>query len=78
MTKQELRDRLTQGLEDKAGVIPLHAVMRAFAESGGDRDSAAQVLEGIRATRKEDEDTILELLDFATGFCAPAMRIWGK
>ncbi len=78
MTTQELRDRIIKGLEADAGVIALHAVMRAYAEAGGDREGAVQVVEGLRETRKDDEDTVLELLDFATGYCVPAMRIWAE
>jgi hypothetical protein len=64
-------DQPTQALRE--------AVVRA-RESGTDRDTAMAQLTALRehlaaAEREEDEDIVLEVMDFLAGWSSPHMRI---
>ncbi|RFP65016.1 hypothetical protein D0N36_10955 [Hymenobacter lapidiphilus] len=49
-----------------------------YKASGGGQEDAVHVLEELRVEMPDEEleDTVLDLMDFATGFCSPHMRIW--
>jgi len=53
-------------------------ILRSFKESGGKQEEAYSVLEEIREEDKEEpfEDRLLEVMDFASGFCPIDKRIW--
>lgn len=70
--------------ELRAGA-PLDALIRQLvdlADSGVSAEQALAMLNDIRAAvvRDQDgeevEDRVLDLMDLATGFCSPHMRIW--
>lgn len=56
----------------------LREALVEFAARGGTRAEAEAVIGQLRAqfTDEVQEDLVLELLDLATGWCAPRMRVW--
>ncbi|QDT21685.1 hypothetical protein HG66A1_34880 [Gimesia chilikensis] len=52
--------------------------LRQVKSEGFQQEKVRTTLEGLRQECKteKEEDRILELLDFVTGFCAPDNRIW--
>jgi hypothetical protein len=52
-------------------------ILREYKAEGLTQEAALATLEGLRAgLSDEDEDRILEVMDFASGFCAPRFRVW--
>lgn len=58
--------------------MDLVQILRHYKLSGGKQEHAQQTLEHLRSTinHEEQEDKILELMDFVAGFCSPHMSIW--
>jgi hypothetical protein len=75
MTADELNHSIVRALVAGASLASLHAILVQFAKAGAQAE-AIEVLERIRDTEPEFEDRVLEILDFATGFCRPEHRIW--
>jgi hypothetical protein len=71
--KQELRINLPSD-----DIRPLLSLIRQFKEHGGSRDDAYRILQELRddQSASDYEDTILELMDVVSGFCAEHLRIW--
>ena len=70
---------ISDGLKSGKTAFELRHSLKEFAADGGTRDAADRLLNEIRTAVAADEateDTVLELLDFVAGFCAPMMRVW--
>lgn len=53
--------------------------LKAFRATGGKRSDAECILNSIVADfeeQKKNTDSVRDVLDFVTGFCHPANRIW--
>jgi hypothetical protein len=73
-----LQAELQLGVENNLPLIDLWAKIKAFKEQGGQQSEALKILSALRENSQEEnqEDIILELMDFVTGFCSPHMMIW--
>lgn len=69
--KKELQTSIALG----APLGVMISILKEFKEKNGSKQKAIEVLEQLRNDTKteKEEDLILELLDFATGFCSPNM-----
>lgn len=78
MTAEELRKQVRDGVAAGQPVPELRKLLVDFACDGGRCETAQAILEELRTASEEEpaEDVLLELLDFATGFCQPELRIW--
>lgn len=78
MSDGNLRERLLARLRVTKDLAVLRQELVEFAAQGGTSHDAESVLRELRGLveSSEDEDVILELLDIASGWCAPRMRIW--
>lgn len=78
MSDGNLRERLLARLRVTKDLAVLRQELVEFAAQGGASHDAESVLRELRGLveSSEDEDVILELLDIASGWCAPRMRIW--
>ena len=55
-----------------------HAVVEGLREYGGDRARVLEDLEQLRVVARdagEDEDAILDVMDYLSGWCSPGERI---
>ena len=53
------------------------AILIEFRDKGMSADSALSTLRLLRADAGEEvEDRILEIMDIASGYCAPDLRVW--
>jgi hypothetical protein len=69
----ELRQALIEGVE-----IPLmRNILVRYRERDFPPQAVYELLDSMRVGAGEDiEDRILELMDIASGFCSPHMRVW--
>ena len=52
-------------------------VLREFKSNGGTQKDALDTLKSVREKASEQyEDRVLEVMDIASGFCAPHSKIW--
>lgn len=57
--------------------MPLWQLARDAAESGATREELIAVFEGLRdGASEEQEDRLLEILDFVVGWCSPRWRVF--
>ena len=80
----DLRTRATERLYAAAGADEpldrLSAVVKELIAEGQSRASLTDELEGLRTVlrgegREDDEDVVLEVMDFLSGWCSPHQRI---
>lgn len=74
------RELYEQALRSEQPRECLSAVVRDRVVRGERREAILTDLERLRATlqvegRDQDEDVVLEVMDFLAGFCSPQMRI---
>lgn len=50
--------------------------LQKLKKIGATQNEVYQALQELRIELPENEDVILELMDFVTGYCAVHMRIW--
>jgi hypothetical protein len=72
----DLRRLLIEAIGRRAPLQDLHALLVAFKNQGGGQQEAHDLLESMRIDASEEEDVILELMDFVVGYCSPSWRIW--
>ena len=69
-------DQFREALESENPTLALRQVVIGFRNQGIDEDTLVQALQDFRQDLNEpDEDVVLEVLDFLTGFCSSFMRI---
>jgi hypothetical protein len=75
-----VRDQLAQALCAEDPTTSLSNAVRLLVAQGQDRDSLYVELEKLRTLlegsgREADEDVVLDVMDFLSGFCSPQVRI---
>jgi len=75
-----LEDQIKRALQKQASLQMLREILCQYKQHGGTQQAAYETLEKIRGEQmaEPDEDRILELMDFVTGFCAQDQKIWDK
>ncbi|ROU05469.1 hypothetical protein [Lysobacter enzymogenes] len=65
-------------LDAAAGLDELRGWLCRYRDEGVAAAEMAGYLQALRAAAGEDasHDRLLELLDLATGFCPPPLRVW--
>jgi len=78
MTNIEFKDNIYTALQSYISLEVLVKILWSFKESGGEQAEAYSILEEIREEITEEplEDRLLEVMDFASGFCPIDKRIW--
>jgi hypothetical protein len=76
-----VRDAFISAVKDalkrQAGLAEFREILREHRDLGLTRQDACDALEGLRGGMDEStEDRVLEVLDVASGFCAPHLRVW--
>ena len=73
-----LEDQIKRALQKQVSLQMLREIVCQYKQSGGTQQAAYETLEKIQREQMEepDEDRILELMDFVTGFCAQDQKIW--
>jgi hypothetical protein len=78
MTNTEFKDNICTALQSDASLEVLLKILRSFKESGGKQEEAYSILEEVRKENKGElfEERLLDVMDFASGFCPVDKRIW--
>jgi hypothetical protein len=69
-----------QALHSEVPALELRSLAMRLSSEGYDRAALLEKFEGIRqelrlSDREADEDAVMDLLDFLTGWCSPHMRL---
>ena len=77
MTATQLKE-LTNAITDGSSLTEIVNILRGYRDRGVTQGEVIEALSSLRAhaSSEAEEDRILEVLDFAYGFCAPHMVIW--
>ena len=68
-----VRDALARG----ASLDELILILKEWRDLGLTAESVTEILEQMRKNSdQEAEHRILEMMDIATGFCRPELRVW--
>jgi hypothetical protein len=75
-----VRDQLAQTLCAEDPTTSLSNAVKVLVAQGQERDSLYAELEKLRTLlqesgREADEDVVLDVMDFLSGFCSPQARI---
>lgn len=80
MTIIELKELLFQYASQGNWVFKeIQEVLLKYKEAGGKQDKAVQILNDIKNNNPNNQtiqDGIDDMLDIATGWCAPDLRVW--
>lgn len=76
----DLDDRFRGAMGEEDKVLGLRAVAAELLAEGRSRDEVLAAFESLRDEarrdgREEDEDAILEVMDFLVGWCSPHMKM---
>jgi hypothetical protein len=72
---ERARELLARSDED--ALVPLWELAREAARSGATQEELVAVFEGLRdGASDEQEDRLLETLDFVVGWCHPRWRVF--
>ncbi len=76
--EQEFIRRVVEKVNEReADIEVLHAILRKFRNQGMSKEKMLNCLENVRQNcEPEEEDLLLELMDFVTGFCNVPMCIY--
>ncbi len=74
------RERFEAALHSENPVLCLRNVVQDMVDKGRDQASLVAELEAFRTMlqaegRDNDEDIVLDVMDFVVGFCSPHMKI---
>lgn len=74
-----LRQRRTRLISPEIGLPLVVDELRQLKNDGFEQEIVRTALEELRKTcdTELEEDRILEVLDFVTGYCPPEMKVWG-
>jgi hypothetical protein len=77
-TNIDLLQALQTVTHQRSSMEEVVTILSNFKNSGGAQAEALDILEQLRAESPDEatEDYILEMMDIATGFCAPRLRVW--
>ena len=77
MIDNDLKQQIDRAISENKNLGALWDILRDFKLNGGDQQVALDTLQSMREGASEDyEDRILEVMDFASGWCQPSSRIW--
>ena len=77
MIDEELKHRLDRAISASKDLDFMFKILREYKLSGGTQLDAVDTLEYMRQGASEDyEERLLEIMDFASGFCAPQKKVW--
>ena len=69
-------DQFREALKSQDPVMALRQTVIGFRNQGVEKDALIQALEKFRQELNEqDEDVVLDVLDFLVGWCSSQMRI---
>lgn len=73
-----LRQRLKRLISPEIALSLVVDELRQMKNDGFEQEVVRTALEDLRITcnTELEEDRILEVLDFVTGFCPPEMKVW--
>lgn len=73
LLKSELRSKITLNSPLK----DMWETLKDYKDKGLNKEDAYEILQELRGEfADENEDKVLELMDFVVGFCAPSMRLY--
>jgi hypothetical protein len=72
--------RIERALHTASPVLSLRDFAAELLRSGQDRDAVYNLFESARAALREadreaDEDAVMDVMDFLTGWCSPHMKL---
>lgn len=75
-----VHERLTEALRSSEPTTKLSEAVRALVAQGHERAALNTELERLRESlaaggREAEEDAVLDVMDYMSGFCSPHMRI---
>ena len=77
MINEALRTNIHNAISDSRDLDTMFKILLDFRTKGGRQSEAIDTLEYMRKESSgEYEDKILEIMDFASGFCIPKYKVW--
>jgi hypothetical protein len=74
---EDLKEQILAAMNRNADLDELWQILLAFKNLGGLQEFAYQTLDEMRPLGDEKfEDTIMDLMDYVSGWCVPRLRIW--
>lgn len=75
---ESLKPRIKSLISSDASLFSILEELRRMKSEGFEQEVVRKALEDLRRESKSEseEDRILEVLDFVTGFCSPESRVW--
>lgn len=74
LEQQEFIDSVRKEISLSKGLLEIREVLVCFKDKGMSQSCMCECLQKLRYL--EDEDFILELMDFVEGFCSPGLGIY--
>ena len=76
----ERQHELADAIRSDMPLEKIVALLRQYKNQGITQGEVYSFLEALRQTALDEatDDRILEVADFAAGFCAPHMKIWDR
>jgi hypothetical protein len=76
--KTELLHNLQKAIRPQPSLVDVSAILKDFKNLGGTQAEALEVLGQLRSESpdEETEDSILEMMDIAAGWCNARFRVW--
>ena len=76
-----MKEKLLRGIQQGQELLALRTIIVSYQEAGMTQQAAAILLEAIRQAfqqsgEEDQEDLVLELMDFMAGWCQPKWKIW--
>jgi hypothetical protein len=77
---ESLKQRLKKLVSSETPLLSVVDELRQMKNEGFAQDAVQTALEGLRneSETEVEEDRILEVLDFVTGFCPPERGVWER
>ncbi len=74
--KQVFLEKIYELITQDADTVSLYKQLCLFKNQGMSREKMLECLENLREKHEIEQDRILELMDFVTGFCSPHMTVY--
>ncbi|BFI43918.1 hypothetical protein YKD1_03370 [Yersinia pseudotuberculosis] len=74
LDQQEFIDNIRKEISLNKGLLEIREVLVLFKNKGMSQSCMYECLQKLRCL--ENEDLILELMDFVEGFCSPSLDIY--
>jgi hypothetical protein len=78
MTKKLLKQKIAKGLNQNISLLDYRSILVKFKESNGNQEDALKILQELRQITENEtiENTLLEIMDLASGWCRKDLRVW--